>query len=134
MSFPQTPKQKGSPMFCSQCGNRVEADSSFCPNCGTRITIDVAKTRSLPDKRPRSLPMLFKVLGVVLALISGAIVIGKLASTNVTGPLQSSKSYTKEELHRLLSAADTREGVNLSFRRAKQCSKSRVGHGGTMDL
>ncbi len=55
-------------MFCSQCGNRIQPESSFCSNCGAKVAIAQPEPVSTPKQN--RFHLLLPLLGVGLVIVA----------------------------------------------------------------
>jgi len=94
-------------MYCSECGNQVNAEAKFCPKCGT-VQADGAPTTSaavpapVKPKMAQGKKTLLYVGGGLLALVIAAGIYGEKkeqskASVNSTEPSDSAATQSKDE-------------------------------------
>lgn len=74
-------------MFCGNCGNEIENDSSFCPYCGGKleekmaantvapVVYQTAPANGLSEEQKQTLLILLLSAAVVIVVIVGAVLL-----------------------------------------------------------
>ena len=105
-------------MYCRNCGNKLNENSSFCTNCGSPIN-NVAQPQQIQKQTPKILKFLpFIIIGVVLLIIAGIasllLIVGKDIVTN-KNPITASEFVTTMEEEEFIIKDVTAQFSNYSY-------------------